>query len=319
MTLEIKNLSKQIDGKLALNNLSFSVSKGEVFGLLGSDKSAKTLILRIVSGLEKANSGSIYLDDQEIANGREAGFYLLADEATSRWRQLFGSDQTVSRAIAQIKLLEESLGKLENVFLVENPVQNLDPNQTQRFAKEIRRLTKAKRLCTLIATNDPLEVFQLCDRVAVLDGGEIIQIGGVSDVYSNPKTLAAAELFGSINLIPAKRTTSSKEENPEFVTIDGEQRISLDKLEKAELGAINQPVTLAIRPENVSISFGASFPEDNLIRATVVGVDFLGSTTLIKLDANGLKLMALVLRVVGLSVGDECMLGIPPDRIRILK
>jgi ABC-type sugar transport system ATPase subunit len=89
------------------------------------------------------------------------------------------------------------------------------------------------------------------------------------------------------------------------------------RIERGALGALNQNVTLAIRPEYISISFGASFPEDNLLKATVTHVRFLGPTTLITLDADGLKLEALVLRLVGLKAGDECMVGLPPDRIHI--
>ena len=65
--------------------------------------------------------------------------------------------------------------------------------------------------------------------------------------------------------------------------------------------------------------WGASFPEDNLLKATVKKIQFLGGTTLVDLDAEGLVLQALVLRVVGLNPGDECMVGLPPDRIQIFK
>jgi ABC-type sugar transport system ATPase subunit len=89
------------------------------------------------------------------------------------------------------------------------------------------------------------------------------------------------------------------------------------KVEKRALAPINKNVTLGIRPEYVSISFGASFPEDNILRATVTNIRFLGATTLVEFNAEGLSVTAMVLRVVGLSVGDECMLSLPPDRIQI--
>ena len=67
------------------------------------------------------------------------------------------------------------------------------------------------------------------------------------------------------------------------------------------------------------MSFGASFPEDNLIKGVVTGIKYLGPLTLVELDASGLKLTAQVLRLVGLGIGQECMLGLPPDRIKVLK
>ncbi|HQX57370.1 MAG TPA: TOBE domain-containing protein, partial [Pyrinomonadaceae bacterium] len=99
----------------------------------------------------------------------------------------------------------------------------------------------------------------------------------------------------------------------------GEHRIFAQPTEKRRIGAINQTVTLAIRPEHISITFGASFPEDNLLKAVVTGIRFLGDTTLIDLDANGLRLSARVFRVVGLNIGEECMIGMPPHRILVLK
>jgi hypothetical protein len=67
------------------------------------------------------------------------------------------------------------------------------------------------------------------------------------------------------------------------------------------------------------MSMGASFPEDNLLRAVVTGIHFRGATSLVEFDASGLTLQARVFKVVGLNVGDECMLGMPPHRIIILK
>jgi ABC-type Fe3+/spermidine/putrescine transport system ATPase subunit len=105
----------------------------------------------------------------------------------------------------------------------------------------------------------------------------------------------------------------------EFQTLTGDHRLQVDKTEKSLLGAITNNVTLAIRPEHISISFGASFPEDNLLKAEIVGIEYQGATTRLKLKANGLILEALVLRLVGLNIGDECMVGLPPDRILVLK
>ena len=89
------------------------------------------------------------------------------------------------------------------------------------------------------------------------------------------------------------------------------------KTNKARLGALNRNLRLAIRPEHISIAFGASFPDDNLIKAVVTRVKFLGPSTLVSLDAGGLELEALVMRLVGLEPRGECMLGLPPDRIMV--
>jgi ABC-type Fe3+/spermidine/putrescine transport system ATPase subunit len=115
------------------------------------------------------------------------------------------------------------------------------------------------------------------------------------------------------------RITFNNQLTQEFQTLAGDHQLLTDKTEKRLLGAINAPVMLAIRPEHISISFGASFPEDNLLKAEIVGIEYQGATTRLKLNANGLILEALVLRLVGLKIGDECMVGLPPDRILVLK
>ena len=128
-----------------------------------------------------------------------------------------------------------------------------------------------------------------------------------------------AKVVGRNNFFLARRLTSSKAELPEYQTLVGDHRLSTRKIERSGLAPLNQNVTLALRPEHVSISFGASFPEDNIIRATVTRIRFLGPVTLVEFNADGLTIEASVLRVVGLSIGEECMLSLPPDRIQIFK
>jgi putrescine transport system ATP-binding protein len=157
------------------------------------------------------------------------------------------------------------------------------------------------------------------DEIAVLESGSISRIGSPEEIYEAPATRHVASITGRCNIFEARRLTSSKTDIPEFQTICGAHRLFAEKADIAKLGSINRNISLAIRPENISISFGASFPEDNLLRAVVTKIQYLGETTSIEFDCSGLSLEALVFRLVGLHIGDECMLGLPPDRVRILK
>ena len=195
----------------------------------------------------------------------------------------------------------------------------MDKQKREFYFAELRQRTRDKNLTVVFTTNDFDEIFALCDKVAVLAKGEIQQFDVPREVYEKPVNAEVARITGRNNLITARRLSSSKKETPEFLTLDGDHRVFADRPEKSALGAITQNVCLAIRPEHISISFGASFPEDNLLKATITEIIFQGSTTLVKLDANGLMLIALVLRLVGLNIGDECMVGLPPDRILVLK
>ena len=188
-------------------------------------------------------------------------------------------------------------------------------NMCERLREEVRK----KNLAVIFATNDYNEVFSICDRVSVLHRGEIRQTGTPREVYEKPASALVANITGRNNLIAARRLTSNGDDLPEFQTLTGAHRLFTDKFDESSFGAFDQEVTLAIRPEHISISFGASFPEDNLLKAEITSIIFKGATTAIKLKAGGLELEAMVLRLVGLNVGDECVVGLPPERILVLK
>ena len=165
----------------------------------------------------------------------------------------------------------------------------MDRQTRENSCEKLRETVKEKNLAVIFATNNYDEVFSICDRVSILHNGTIIQTGTPREVYEHPHSSAAARVTGRNNLIKAKRLNSDNSKMPEFQTITGEHRLFTDIIDENSFGAIDENVTLAIRPKHISISFGASFPEDNLIKAKITNVVFKGDTTLIMLDANGLK------------------------------
>ncbi|MFN3329807.1 MAG: TOBE domain-containing protein, partial [Pyrinomonadaceae bacterium] len=214
---------------------------------------------------------------------------------------------------------EEALRDAEGLLLLDNPFAPFDSEMRQEALEKLEETARRKNLAVVFVTNNEEEIFKICDRIGILDKGEIIQEGTPKEVYENPNSVASASLLGRCNLITARRITFSNEEMPEFQTLEGNHRLRTDKVERKNLGSILQNVTLAIRPEQVCIHCGASFPEDNLIRAKVTKIEFHGSTTRVEFDASGLPIEVLVLRLVGLKVGDECVIGLPPDRIKVLR
>ena len=86
------------------------------------------------------------------------------------------------------------------------------------------------------------------------------QTGTAEELYESPVSTIVARVTGRCNIFLARRLTSTKFDIPEFQTINGAHRLFAEKSDIAKLGAINRNVSLAIRPENISMSFGASFP-----------------------------------------------------------
>jgi ABC-type Fe3+/spermidine/putrescine transport system ATPase subunit len=322
MALNIEKISKRFGNNWVLRDVSLKVDSGEILGISGVSGAGKSTLLRIIAGVEKPNGGKIYDKNTEMTGSlRQNRFWLFPTlRRLPFWKHYFFSRSLSSESSEEkISALENFLQKAENVILLDNAFSSFDRLTREFFFAKLRRIVRDKNLKAILAARDFEEIFAVCDKVGILHNGEIQQTGTPREVYEKPDSIVSASLSGRINLIKARRLTSANAEIPKFQTLVGEHRLFTQKTGKRQLGAINQNISLAIRPEHISISFGASFPEDNLLKAKVTNVNFCGATTLVELDANGLILEALVLRLVGLGVGQECMVGLPPDRIMVLK
>ena len=311
MPLLIKDLAKRYGNNWALRDVTLEVADGEIFGIFGGNASGKSTLLRCIAGTDALNGGSVDISAKDVHLGPERKEGGLS--------AIFGRKSgDMSSGEARVAEIERTLENGARILLLDDPFAGVDVASFERLAEKIRSIAASGRT-VILAAPDIHQIASLCSRVAVLDGGYVRQVGFPQEVYENPENSAVAAIVGRNNLFEARRLTSTNADMPEFFTIEGGHRLFAHPTEKAKLGAINQNVTLAIRPEHISITFGASFPEDNLLKAVVTGIQFLGETTLIELDAGGLKLSARVFRVVGLNIGEECMIGMPPHRILVLK
>lgn len=321
MSLKVVSLSKRYNDKWVLRDVSFEVAVGEVFGIFGPSGSGKTTLLSAIQGIVRPNGGSIFYESKDVTKlGQAARNFRTPKSADqSIWRRFLKKRRSVSKADRASHAIDRAIDSAKHVLLLDDSLCGLDSREREASIARIRAAAKENGLSVVFASGDFDQVLVACDRAAVIINGELKQIGTPQEIYEKPESRIVADVTGRNNLFAARRLTSSKAEIPEFHTIDGGHRLFAQRIERGALGALNQNVTLAIRPEQISISFGASFPEDNLLKAKVIHIQFLGATTIIELDANGLKLQALVLRIVGLDVDDECMVGLPPDRIQIFK
>lgn len=323
MSLKIKNFSKKYDDTWVLKDITLEVNSGEILGIFGTSGSGKSVLIRLISGIEESDHGKVLLLDDDVTKYPcdERGFKFPNLSNESFWKKAFGSSKPseLAEGEGQMLALQTALEEVEGVLLLDNSFCQMDRIERYISYEKLRRITRLKKLVVIFATNDYEEIFKICDRVAILNNGEIQQIGTPEEIYLNPKTKAIAEIFGDNNLFPARPVTSNSTDMPEFTTLDGEHHLSTAKIDLNKAKTLNNNIHLAIRPEHISISFGASFPDDNLIKAKITDIRFRGATTKIYLDANGLKLKTLVLRLVGLNIGDECMVGLPPDRIQVFE
>ncbi|MFM9904215.1 MAG: ATP-binding cassette domain-containing protein [Pyrinomonadaceae bacterium] len=322
MPLIVNKISKRFGNIWALRDVSFEAESGSIIGLFGASGSGKTTLLKTVAGLIKPNGGTITLGSQDITatKAKDRGITYQSGHEEAGLKQLFGAfSPGESSGERQLNIFKETMAHAGKVLLLDEPFSHMDSEMRSACFAAVRLAARQRDRVVIFASSDFDQIIEFADEAAFLSGGEIAQSGTPQDIYENPASVEAARMTGEANLIEARRLTSTDAELPEFHTIDGGHRIFAQNVEKKRLGPINQNMTLAIRPEQVSMSVGSSFPEDNLLRAVVTGITFRGPTSLIEFDAAGLKIQSRVFKVVGLKIGDECMLGLPPHRILILK
>lgn len=353
--LSLKNISKRYGAAKAVAEVSLDVESGEFFGLLGPSGCGKTTTLRMIAGLEKPDTGSIAFGDSDITNqppelrgfGMVFQNYALFPHLNVFENVAFGlrarhkpSSEIGDRVTAALSLVqlpgydkrrvdELSGGQQQRVaiaraiaiepalLLFDEPLSNLDVALREETRSELRELVTRLKLTAVYVTHDQEEAFALCDRIAVMMQGRILQIERPRDLYEKPAQVSVARFLGRNNLIEVMRLSSSKSNVAEFKTIQGGHTLYLPA-DVEMLSPLNKPCFLAVRPEHVIIN-GTGMSPTNSFSAIVRDINFAGATSSVKLNANGLPIEALVLQPDGLTVGESCRLTLPADKLLLLK
>jgi iron(III) transport system ATP-binding protein len=231
-----------------------------------------------------------------------------------------GQQQRV--AIARAIAIEPAL------LLFDEPLSNLDVALREETRGELRELVARLGLTAVYVTHDQDEAFALCDRISVMSEGSILQTGAPRELYEQPSQTKVARFLGRNNLIRAMRLSAAKETEGSFKTLDGGHTLRLP-VQANHLSPVNKPVVLAVRPEHLQLSRVESDHNNasdgdklsggvNTLRAIIRDINFAGATTTIKLDADGLRLEALVFRPGDMVAGDACVVTLPAEHVRVL-
>jgi multiple sugar transport system ATP-binding protein len=247
----LSHITKHFPGVAALEDISFSISDGEFFVLLGPTGAGKTTTLRIIAGLTRQDSGSISFDDFPIDQltpaDRNVAYVFqqyslyptmtvydnLAFPLRSPMRRV--PEAKIKQRIEQVaetlriahlldrKTARLSGGEMQRVsigraivrepalFLMDEPLSNLDAKMREALRIELQHLQKTQHSTTLFVTHDQIEALTMADRIAVLNEGQIVQIGTPEDIYDRPATTFVSTLVGSphINLMKASGVNGS--------------------------------------------------------------------------------------------------------------
>jgi iron(III) transport system ATP-binding protein len=352
--VSLNQISKRFGETAAVADVSFAVERGEFFGLLGPSGCGKTTTLRIVAGLESPDTGRVEFDGREITTlpSEKRGFgmvfqnYALFPHLNVFENVAFGLrarggagdlNEKVKQALELVQLPgfdnrrvdELSGGQQQRVaiaraiaiepslLLFDEPLSNLDVALREETRRELRALVKRLNLTAVYVTHDQQEAFALCDRIAVMGKGSVLQIGASRELYDHPANGAVARFLGNNNLMQAMRLTSSNDPVTKFKTGDGGHVLTVNASHEELMGLpVNKPCWLAIRPEAIELNDKAE--SNNQLAARIELMEFGGATTTLRLDAGGLKLEALVLRADEYAIGDQCVVTLPAEQIRLL-
>ena len=232
--LELSGIDKRFGAQGVLADVSLTVDPGEILALLGPSGSGKTTLLRILAGFERGDAGRIRLDGEEVSGipparrgvGMVFQHYALfphlsvsgnvafglesrglpRPEIADRVREalgLVGLDGFESRRIGELSggqqqrvALARALAPRPRVLLLDEPLSNLDPTLRERTRRQLKRTIRAIGITTVLVTHEQEEAFDLGDRVAVLHGGRLEQVGRPEELYREPASLFVARFVG---------------------------------------------------------------------------------------------------------------------------
>ena len=285
----LKSLTKYYGDLVALDCLDLKIHDQEFFVLLGHTGAGKTTTLRCIAGLEKLNRGEIYFDEHPITSldpsGRDVAFvfqsHILYPHLTAFENMAFplrprnlteheikSREQEIAEMLHIENLLQRKPSQLSGgetqrvglgramvrrpqLFLMDEPISNLDAKLRAEMRTEIKWRQKQLGITTLYVTHDQIEAMSMADRMAILDRGKIRQIGTPMEIYNHPSNIFVADFIGTppMNLIPCRLSTSNDRIYGQLI---GRLQIPIPKTTAMEY-VINREVWLGIHPENLVI------------------------------------------------------------------
>ncbi len=324
--VELEAVTRRFAGVTAVEDISFEVPDGEFWVLVGPSGCGKSTILRTIAGLEAATGGNIYIGDhrvnQVLARNRDVAMVFqnyalyphmsVADNLAFGLRMRRVDPQTTQERVAEVakalgiaELLQRKPSQLSGgqqqrvalgraiarqpqVFLLDEPLSNLDAQLRDDTRAELKLLHQQIGITTLYVTHDQVEAMTLADQIVVLDQGRIQQIGSPQIIYSQPYNRMVATFVGSppINILPAIYDQQGFHVGPYVIPCPRSLQPWLEKHPGCDL-------ELGIRPEHLQIKQG----QDPHLQAVVSTVEPLGSENLIRGAVAEQPQTALHLRV----------------------
>jgi ABC-type Fe3+/spermidine/putrescine transport system ATPase subunit len=353
--IDIRQVRKSFGSVVAVRDVSLTVESGEFFTLLGPSGCGKTTLLRMVAGFCPLDAGEIWIGGRRVdrtpPHRRNTGmvfqnyavfpfltvFNNVAYGLRARGLPRRAIEDRVGRCLEMVRLPEYasrmphqlSGGQLQRVaiarclaiepevLLLDEPLSNLDAKLRVQMRSEIRRLQQLLKITALYVTHDQEEALVLSDRLAVMSGGLIRQVGRPADVYHQPSDAFTASFMGSTNLLRGR--VVRQVENRTVVAVGG-QEIRLPVVR----GSQGAEVLFCLRPEAIRLAVeGTAAVDTEALAGEVVRAEFLGSSTRYEI-AVGKEVLLLVAAFdewpgQQFRSGDRVWVRYDPARVTVLE
>lgn len=345
--LEVRNIIKQFEGKPVLKNISLEVPKGELLSIAGPPTAGKTTLLKIIAGLLPPDSGEIYLDGKNVTavppSERDVGMLFempqvypnltgfeniafplrvrkLPEEEIRREvlrvAELLGIKHLLDRYPStysggeyQRVGLARALIRHPKLLLLDEPFRNLDAKIQEFMRTWLKELQREIGITVIHVTHDPIEAMTVGDRIGIMLGGELKQIGRPHEVYLKPMNIEVAEYvtIPAINLFDGVLRVREG-----FAEIEAGGVFSFRRKCEANIEEGEREVIVGIRPHDIILD---TSPRRDWVRTTLALIQPYGSEILLLLKLNDKYVRAVADKAMMLSEGTELYIHINPEKI----
>jgi multiple sugar transport system ATP-binding protein len=348
------HVSKTYEGNVrAVRDVSFSCEDGEFLAILGPSGSGKSSMLRMIAGLEEITRGEILFDEKVVNDLTPSERNLaLAFESYALYPLMSVYDNIafplqarglrrpevdkkvrfIAEALDLMDILKKKPSSLSgghqqrvslaralvrepNVTLLDEPISHMDQRVRAEMRARIRRLHDELHLTTIYVTHDQAEAVSLCDRLVVMNFGELQQIGTVDEIWNQPANKFVATFVGE----PQMNFINGKIETPQEVSIPAKEgKITLTCSRKVDQQYIGSEITIGFRPQQITISLREH--QEGAIAGSVELIEFQGENAILTVklvDIESSELKAVIPGDKPGQIGDSVWLRFSPEIIHL--
>ena len=329
--IKLQNLSKRWGSFVGVENFNLTIADEEFLVLLGPSGCGKTTTMRMIAGLEDASDGDILIDGKRVndLDPKERNVAMVfqsyalypnmnvyenirfplkvrkVPESEHKARVMRASamvelDEFLHRKPAELSggqrqrvALARAIVREPNVFLMDEPLSNLDAKLRVSTRAQIKNLSHELKVTTIYVTHDQIEAMTLADRVVVMKGGVVQQVGSPTEIYDRPENAFVASFIGAPAMNLAHGQIAAGTFNSGEITVSG-------------FTADDQPAQLGFRAEDASI-----VEKGGELHAAVYTMELLGDATMITVRVNGGLVSVKAHKDYRVEIGDMIRISVP--------